>query len=95
MLGTFELPMRAYSEVMMPKLTESHPPAGGSLLDPKAAAAFLNCSEWTLAEWRCKGTGPRFCKLGNRVRYTPAALAEWIEANTAASTSEHDARKAG
>lgn len=71
------------------------PRANGSLLDPKAAAAFLGCSEWTLAAWRCQGNGPRFCKLGNRVRYSPAALAEWIEANTAASTSEHDARKAG
>jgi hypothetical protein len=60
-----------------------------------AAAAFLSCSAWTLAEWRCKGTGPRFVKLGNRVRYTPAALAEFIEANSGASTSEHGARKAG
>jgi predicted DNA-binding transcriptional regulator AlpA len=74
---------------------ETRPPAGGALLNPKAAAAFLSCSEWTLAEWRCKGTGPRFCKLGNRVRYTPAELAAWIEAHSAASTSEHDVRRAG
>lgn len=44
--------------------------------------------------WRCHGTGPRFCKLGNRVRYAPAVLAEWVEAHSAASTSEHDAKKA-
>ena len=69
------------------------PPAAGALLDPPAAAAFLGCSYWTLAMWRCQGIGPRFCKLGNRVRYTPAALAEWIEAHSAASTSEHDAKK--
>jgi len=76
--------------------TNKHAPlAGGALLDPKAAAAFVNCSEWTLAAYRCDGKGPRFMRLGNRVRYTPSALAEWIEANTAASTSEHDARKAG
>lgn len=68
---------------------------GSALLNPKATAAFLNCSEWTLAEWRCKGIGPRFCKLGNRVRYSPSALAEWIEAHTAGSTSEHDAKKVG
>lgn len=67
----------------------------GALLGPREAAAFLRCSEWTLAEWRCKGTGPRFCKLGNRVRYSPAALAEWVEAHTAASTSEHDMKKVG
>lgn len=68
---------------------------GGALLNPTDAAAFLHCSEWTLASYRCKGTGPRFCKLGNRVRYTPASLAEWIEAHSAASTSEHDMKKAG
>ena len=80
---------------MATKPTETNPPVGGALLDPKAAAAFLNCSEWTLAAYRCEGKGPRFMRLGNRIRYTPSALAEWIEANTAASTSEHDARKAG
>lgn len=79
----------------MSKPIETPTPAGGALLDPKAAAAFLHCSEWTLAAYRCDGKGPRFMRLGNRIRYTPAALAEWIEANTAASTSEHDARKAG
>ncbi len=79
----------------MSKPAETHPPAGGALLDPKAAAAFLGLSEWTLAEWRCKGTGPRFIKLGNRVRYTPAELAAWCEAHSGASTSEHDVRKAG
>jgi predicted DNA-binding transcriptional regulator AlpA len=73
----------------------THPPAGGALLDPKAAAAFLNLSEWTLAAYRCAGNGPRYVKLGNRVRYTPAALAEWIESRTVASTSEHDAKKVG
>ena len=80
---------------MTTKPTEITPTAGGALLDPKAAAAFLDLSEWTLAEWRCKGTGPRFVKLGNRVRYTPAALAEFIEAKSGDSTSEHDVRKAG
>lgn len=74
---------------MSHKQTETAPPAGGALLDPKAAAAFLGCSDWSLAEWRCQGTGPRFCKVGRLVRYTPAALTEWIEARTVASTSDN------
>ena len=78
----------------MDKRTETSQPAGGALLDPKAAAIYYGLSEWTLAEWRCKGTGPRFIKLGNRVRYSLAALAEYTEAHTVASTSEHDAKKA-
>ena len=66
----------------------THPPAGGALLDSKATAAFLGLSDWTLAKWRCTGEGPRFCKIGSLIRYTPAALAEWIESRTVASTSE-------
>lgn len=77
------------------KETKPKAPIPGGLLSPTDAAAHLNCSEWTLARWRCDGTGPRFIKLGNRVRYSPVAIAEWERANEAASTSEHDARKAG
>ena len=70
-------------------------PIPGGLLDPKAAAARLMFSEWTLAAWRVEGKGPKFMRLGNRIRYSSEALAEWEQANEAASTSEHDARKAG
>lgn len=79
---------------MITKSKETVQSLGSPLLNPKSAAEFLNCSEWTLAEWRCKGIGPRYCKLGNRVRYSPSALAEWVEAHTASSTSEHDTKKA-
>ena len=64
-----------------------------ALMDSEAAAEFLKCSCWTLAAWRCKGGGPRFCKLGNRVRYALADLEKWVEAHTANSTSEHGERK--
>jgi len=77
------------------KETKPKAPILGALLNPADAAAHLKCSEWTLARWRCDGNGPRFIKLGNRVRYSPSALAEWEQANTAGSTAEHDARKVG
>jgi hypothetical protein len=67
---------------------ETTPGGPGALLNPKAAAAFLGLSEWTLAEWRCRGGGPRYIKAGNRVRYAPAALQAWIEGNTCTSTSD-------
>lgn len=79
----------------MNKPTQTTPPAGGALLDPKAAAAYLALSYWTLAERRSNGDGPRYSKLGNRVRYRQADLDAWIEAHTARSTAEHDAKKAG
>lgn len=75
--------------------TETSPAAKCALLNPKAAAALLGLSDWTLAEWRCKGTGPRYVKVGGRVRYSPSDLAEWIESRTVASTSEHDAKVGG
>lgn len=82
-------------EATNPKAPADAVPIPGGLVGAGYAAAYLKCSEWTLAEWRCQGKGPRFVKLGNRVRYSLPALAEWVEAHTAASTSEHDARKAG
>ena len=69
------------------KLTTG-PLAGGALMDGKATAAFLGLSEWTLAAWRCSGDGPRYSKLGNRIRYSTTALNQWIESKTVGSTSE-------
>lgn len=68
---------------------------GVALLDPEAAGHYLGLSPWTLAEWRCKGNGPRYMKLGNRVRYSIVELDAWLESRTVVSTSEHDAKKAG
>ncbi len=40
------------------------------LLDDKLAAAWLGISPGTLRNMRCKGVGPRFVKLGEKlVRY--------------------------
>lgn len=36
-------------------------------------------SYWTLAEWRCKGRGPTFVKIGRRVFYRGQDLNDWIE----------------
>lgn len=57
------------------------------LLDPREVSERLGISTSTLAYWRTRGEGPAFVKAGKSVRYTEAALAEWIEANTATSTS--------
>lgn len=35
----------------------------------------------TLVNWRSKGRGPAFVKLGNRVRYPLAKVVEWETAN--------------
>ena len=45
------------------------------LLTPKEMAKALSVTERTLVQWRCKGTGPEYIKLGPaknaQVRYLP------------------------
>ena len=38
-------------------------------LDTKGAAEYLGVEPITLKVWRCKGKGPAYHKLGNRVTY--------------------------
>lgn len=66
--------------------------ASMGLLDQKAAAAYLGCKEQTLAEWRCKGIGPLFVKVGRLVRYTHQDLNAWIEQNKCSSTTSYSRR---
>ena len=53
-----------------------------------ASTASLHAAErlaslGTLADWRYRGVGPRFVKLGTKlVRYPRRAVAEWLAANT-------------
>ena len=59
------------------------------LLTTKQAATFLNLSAMTLAKWRCNGDGPRFIRYTARcIRYQAADLSSWVDARTAAHTSE-------
>ena len=43
-------------------------------LEPKAAAAYLNVSVRCLEEWRKRGTGPKWRKVGKRVFYSVSDL---------------------
>lgn len=51
----------------------------GDVLIPKEVAAEYRLAERTLANWRAKGEGPRFLKLGKRaVRYRRADVEAFI-----------------
>ncbi len=52
-----------------------------------SAAAYLGLSEKTLANLRCRGLGPKFCKRG-RVFYFQRDLDEWLAAGLAQSTAQ-------
>ncbi len=48
------------------------------LMDPRACAAYLKVSVLTLADWRTKGIGPDYVKLGAAVRYRRADVDSWL-----------------
>ena len=51
------------------------------LLDESEASAHLNIAIQTLRNWRWRGIGPRFVKLGKRaVRYRRGDLDAFVEA---------------
>ena len=45
-----------------------------------AAAVVCERNQRTLANWRSKGTGPRWEKRHGRVRYPVEGLIEWLDA---------------
>lgn len=61
------------------------------LLKSEEAGQFLALSPGWLAKLRMTGGGPRFIKLGRRVRYARSDLDAWIAAGHSASTSDHKA----
>ena len=66
----------------MPLETPTPPSAANpaNLLDEHEAAACLNVAVQTLRNWRWKGEGPRFVKVGARlVRYRRGDLAAFVE----------------
>jgi predicted DNA-binding transcriptional regulator AlpA len=50
-----------------------------SLATPEDLAEYLNdIPVKTLAEWRSKGTGPRYRKIGRHVRYDWRDIRAWL-----------------
>ena len=58
------------------------------LLTVHETAALLRCSVHSLNKWRLTGSGPRFVRVGSRVRYPRSAIADFIEKSTRVSTSD-------
>lgn len=62
--------------------------ARATTVGPEDAAERLGVQRSTLDNWRWSGAGPRYVKVGGRVRYRLADLAAWLDAQTRTSTSE-------
>ena len=62
--------------------------ARATTIAPDAAATRLGITPETLANWRWRGEGPRHVRVGRRVRYRLADLAEYLDRQTRRSTSD-------
>ena len=77
---------------LKPSNLHGTPPSGLSqatavLLTSKEAARLLNLSVSWLAKRRLAGDGPAYIKMGGAVRYSQAALEQWMKAQQRMSTS--------
>lgn len=48
------------------------------LLEEKELAERLQVSLGTLRTWRTDGTGPRFHRIGQMIRYAPSDVKDWL-----------------
>jgi hypothetical protein len=58
------------------------------LMNTAMAAVFTGLAVATLAKLRCLGGGPAYLKLGRKVVYRRADLADWLGARRVANTTE-------
>lgn len=58
------------------------------VVDTEGAAERLGITPETLRNWRWRGDGPPFLKLGRAVRYRLSELSDWLDDCTRTSTSD-------
>lgn len=56
------------------------------LLSPNELAAILGIAVATIYQWRYRGEGPRGIRVGGKLRFDPADVRAWVDANKAASS---------
>jgi hypothetical protein len=49
-------------------------------LDERAAAEMIACSTALMRKWRLNGEGPNYHKIGRLVRYAPADIQAYMDA---------------
>lgn len=76
-------------EILAPKMPAAKPPATvATLMTPNDAANVLKVSLSWLAKARMRGDGPPYIRVGRSIRYSEAALMQWMKSRQRSSTSE-------
>ena len=52
------------------------------VLNEKQVAKMLGVKIGTLSNWRSRGEGPKYVKIGAKPRYTEQAINDWLAART-------------
>lgn len=58
------------------------------LLGTVDAAPYAGAEPKTMENWRSKGFGPKFIKVGRKVLYDPDDIEAWRNENRCSSTSQ-------
>ncbi|MBX3026967.1 helix-turn-helix domain-containing protein [bacterium] len=61
---------------------------GERMMRESEVAALLGVSRRTLQGWRWRGGGPPYVRIGGAVRYEPAEVRAWLDAQRRTSTSD-------
>ena len=64
------------------------------LLTDQQVSRISGVTPKTLANWRCKGVGPVFCKVGHHIRYRPEDVNAFLNSRVFCSTGEYAAHQA-
>jgi predicted DNA-binding transcriptional regulator AlpA len=76
-------------EISQPRMPAAKPPTAiTTLMTPNEAAAVLKVSLSWLAKARMRGDGPPYIRVGRSIRYSEAALIQWMKSRQRSSTSE-------
>ena len=68
-------------------------PVADTIFDEKGAGRYVGgeakpISPRTFQRWRQQGLGPKFCRVGNQIRYRQRDLDEWLVGRIAQSTAD-------
>jgi predicted DNA-binding transcriptional regulator AlpA len=77
--------MSTESRQQVPPATQ----ANNKFITTSEFARRINRQRNTIEQWRRRGDGPKFVRIGQSIFYDEAVVDEWISANTHASTAEY------
>ncbi|HEY1701184.1 MAG TPA: helix-turn-helix domain-containing protein [Trebonia sp.] len=63
------------------EVAERRPRTRTDLAKPAEVADYLGIPDHTLAQWRYRGIGPRYSRVGRHIRYRWSDVERWLDEN--------------